>query len=119
MVKKEKSDDSSKLLLILLWIFWPVGLIWYLVDEKMNKDTFVKFHFKQWLVAIIASFIWSIAWGIVFTILTIITLGFFAFIGWLGYLLPLVWLIQAIIFIVKGEKNDLWLIGKYAKKFNF
>lgn len=118
MAKKE-DKSSSKLLLILLWVFWPVGLIWYLVDEKMKKDVFVKFHFKQWLVAVIVSAIWFFAWSIVTFILTIITFGIFGLIGWIGYLLPLVWFIQAIIFIAKDEKKDLWLIGKYAKKFTF
>ena len=36
----KQDEGNKKLLIILLWIFWPIGLIWWLVDKDMNKDKF-------------------------------------------------------------------------------
>ena len=106
-------EKNGKLLLVALWLIWPVGLIWYLVSEKMKKDDFVKFHFKQWLLVIIVAFVGNIVAGL----LTFILIGalLFPVIG----VLTLVLFIQAMIFILQEKKQDLWLIGKYAEKFDF
>jgi len=106
-------SDNKKILLVLLWLVWPAGLIWYLVDDKMKKDKFVKHHFKQWLVALIAMFAGYFAAGI----LTFVLIGLLLY-PVLG-ILSLVWFIQALVFIIKGEKKELWLIGKYAEKLTF
>ncbi len=112
-----KQSEEGKILVILLWLTGWIGLIWYLVDEKMKKNSFVKFHLKQWLVAIIASFAWSFAYSIAYFVLSIVTLGLFAIVGWIGYFLPLVWVVQGLIYGIKGEEKEIWLIGKYAKKY--
>ena len=41
--------ETGKICAILAW-FFPIGLIWYLVDENMKKNKFVGFHVKQSLV---------------------------------------------------------------------
>ena len=106
-------EKNGKLLLVLLWIIWPVGLIWYLVSDKVKKDAFVKFHFKQWLLVIIVGFVGNLVAGV----LTFVLIGalLFPVIG----VLMLVWFIQSMIFILQDKKQDLWLIGKYAEKFDF
>jgi uncharacterized membrane protein len=120
MVKKvEKTDISTeKLVSILFWIF-PVGLIWYLVEERLQKDAFVKFHFKQWLVATIT----LIALTISLSIISFATLGILSVIIRPLYALVmifyLVWFIQGIIFAANGEKKELFLIGKYVKHLTF
>ena len=32
------------------------------------------------------------------------------------FVLSLVWLVQGIMFALKGQEKELWIIGKYAKK---
>lgn len=103
-------ESQSKICLILLWLIWPVGLIWYLVDEKMREDSFAKFHFKQWLMAAIVTLGLSFIAGI----LSVILIGLLLFP--VIFVFTLIWFIQAIIFIVKGEKENLLIIGKYAEK---
>ncbi|MBT3720756.1 hypothetical protein HN789_04125 [archaeon] len=112
-----KNSQEGKICVILLWLTGWVGLIWYLVDEKMKKNSFVKFHLKQWLMALIVSMIWSFVFSIVYFLLSIVTFGIFAIFGWIGYFIPVVWLIQGLIFAIKDEEKELWLIGKYAKKY--
>lgn len=103
--------EDGKVVLILLWLIWPVGLIWYLVDEKMKNNSFIKYHFKQWLVALIVMFAASFIAGILSVVL----------IGLLLYpvimVLGLVWMVQGIMFALKGERKELWLIGKYGEQF--
>ena len=36
-----REEDQGKLVIILLWLIWPVGLILWLADEKMKKNTFL------------------------------------------------------------------------------
>lgn len=108
-------SGDKKLLVVLLWVVWIVGLIWFLVDESMKKDAFVKYHLKQWLVAVIA----MVAYSIVYSILTAVTFGLFFFVGWIVYLLGLVWFIQGIVYALQGEQKPLWLVGGYAKHLNF
>jgi uncharacterized membrane protein len=105
-----KESEEGKVLLILLWLIWPAGLIWYLVDEKMKKNSFVKFHFKQWLMAIIVLFAASFIAGI----LSVILIGLLLYP--VIFVVSLVWLVQGIMFAIKGKEKELWLIGKYAKK---
>ena len=104
---------DGKLLLILLWLIWPAGLIWFLVDEKMRKNKFVKHQFKQWLVFLIVMVIGSFAAGILSVVL----------IGLLLYpvliVLGLIWFIQGLVFAIKGEQKELLIIGKYGEKLNF
>ena len=116
--------DEGKVCAILAW-FFPIGLIWYFVDDKMKKNKFVEFHVKQSL----ALAIFAIGFVIVSMILTTI-LG--ALPG-VGFLLVLLWGILALIvdififvlFIIgliraiQGEKKELPLVGKYASKFSF
>jgi uncharacterized membrane protein len=115
----KNNNSESKIVAILLYIVWIVGVVWYLVDEKMQKNKFAKFHLKQSIVLVIASIVWSIAYSIVYGILGFVTMGFFLFVGWVGFYLPLVWVIQGLVHAAKEEEKELWLIGKFAKKLTF
>lgn len=109
MVNK-KDADAGKLTIILLWIFWPVGLILWLADEKMKKNTFVKFHVKQWLVALI------ITMALYFIGSIIPILGWFLILP-IAMILGLIWFIQGIVFAIQGKESELWIIGKYGNQW--
>ena len=55
MSKKEIEEGKAAAVLSYLLI----GIIWYFVDEKMKKNSYVKFHVQQAIVLIIASVIYS------------------------------------------------------------
>jgi uncharacterized membrane protein len=72
-----------------------------------DQDEFVKFHMKQGLIL----FGLEVAGWIIFSIIT--------FLWFLSPLVGLVWLILSIIGIinvVKNEKKELPLVGKFAEK---
>lgn len=107
-----KEVEDSKVCVILMYLIFFVGLIWFLVDEKMKNNNFAKFHLKQLLVIIIASFAVSIVGAII------------PFIGWfvilpIGSLIILVLWIFGLIYAIKGEEKHVPLIGKLGDKFTF
>ncbi|MBW2982930.1 DUF4870 domain-containing protein [Candidatus Woesearchaeota archaeon] len=111
---KKPTQDEKKLFSILTYPFFIVGLIWYLVDENMQKDKFAKFHFKQSLVLVIAYLIvWiavSILWFIPYLPGILYTLAWIAF---------LVLAVLGIINAANHEEKELPVIGGYAKKLKF
>ena len=56
--------EEGKICAILAWIF-PIGLIRYLVDEKMRNNKFAGFHVKQSLVLVIVSIIVNVVGSII------------------------------------------------------
>ena len=121
MSKKEIQD--GKLCAVLS--YFVIGIIWFLVDEKMKKNSYVSFHVKQALVLLI----FSIALGIANAILSVIlgllammTLGLASilmFIPTLISLIPLVLWIFGIVYSAQGTEKELPVIGQYGDKFNF
>jgi uncharacterized membrane protein len=106
-----KSDvEEGKACAALSYIL--IGIIWYLVDEKMKKNEFAKFHVKQGLVLLITSIIINVVGSIV------PILGWFIILP-LGSLLVLVLWILGIINSLSGNMKELPLIGQFAKKFTF
>ena len=105
-----KKDDNSKIFSILTYPLFLVGLIWYLVDEDMQKNTLAKFHFKQSLVLVLAYILLQIAAGILFFI------PFLTGLVWLAYV---VFFIIGIVNAANGEMNELPVIGHFSEKFKF
>lgn len=106
-----KKNDNSHICAILAW-FFPIGLIWYLVDDTMRKNKFVGFHVKQSLVLALASIIISAVGSII------------PIVGWfiilpVGEILVIVLFIMGLIRAIKSEEKELPLIGKFAKHFKF
>ena len=103
--------DSEKLCAILAWIF-PIGLIWYFVDEKMKKNKFAAFHVKQSLVLVIASIIINVVGTII------------PFLGWfiiipIGNLIVFIFFLMGIIAAAGGKEKKLPWIGSFGDKFTF
>lgn len=109
-VDSTKSIEEGKICAILAYLF-PIGLIWFLVDEKLKKNAFAKFHVQQSIVLFIASLaLWVIA-----GILSMMQLGF---IIRLVYLVLLIFVIIQMVAASQGQKKELPFIGEYGKKIN-
>lgn len=102
-------DDNTKVFSILTYLIFIVGLIWYLVDENIQKSKSAKFHFKQSLVLVIAYFILQI-------VASIISLGVLNTLVWIAFL---VLVVLGIINAANGVDKELPVIGKFAEKFKF
>jgi uncharacterized membrane protein len=94
--------------------YFIVGILWWLLDEKVKKNAFVKFHVKQALVLLIASVAVSVAGWI---------LIFIPIIGWVAFAVLRVGIIvlwiMGIVKAAQGVKKELPLIGSFAKNFKF
>lgn len=106
-----KETENGKVCAILAWIF-PIGLIWYLVDEKMKKNKFAGFHVKQSLILFIAAVIINVIGSI------IPVLGWFIILP-IGNLIVFVFFLIGIIKAIQGEEKELPVIGKFGEKFKF
>lgn len=114
-----KEVEEGKVCAILAWLF-PIGLIWYFVDEKMKKNSFARFHVQQSLVLAIL----SIALGVLsmlipmvlFFLLPVAFLIMIVF--WVIYLGIFVLWIIGIIGAISGTQKELPIIGKYGNKLN-
>ena len=118
-----KDVDSGKLCAVLSYLI--IGIIWYFVDEKMKKNSFVSFHVKQALVLLIFSIalgILNVILGVIFGIIAMVTLGLASvlmFIPTIISLIPLVLWLFGIVYSVQGVEKELPIIGQYGDKFKF
>jgi uncharacterized membrane protein len=112
--------ENGKACAALAYLF-PIGLIWYLVDEKMKRNKFVAFHVYQSLAFAIVYFVAWVAMSIVGVIFAItIVLAPIAFLLWLVVSLAgLAWFLQGLINALSGKQNKLFLIGSIGDNFKF
>lgn len=103
--------DDGKWCAVLSWLF-PIGLIWYLVDEKMKKNKFAEFHVKQSLILVIL----AIAIGIGANIVPFIGRYVISPVG--GLIVLILW-IFGLIKAFSGKKDELPVIGQLSKNFKF
>ena len=113
--KKTSSTSSSdaaqnQKICAILQYFFPIGLIWWLVDEQMKKNSFVKFHLKQSLVLVVL----SVALNIIFTIMPFLML-----IGWIVHIAIFVLWILGLINAVNGKEKEVPIVGKFTSYFKF
>lgn len=99
--------DNSKLCAILAWLF-PIGLIWFFLDDKLRRDKYVAHHVTQSLVL----FIFVVAVNIAGTIIPI--LGWFIILPVGGIMALILW-IMGILSAIGGEAKPLPIIGRYGK----
>jgi uncharacterized membrane protein len=106
-----KTEDNSAACAILSYLL--VGLIWYLVDANLKKNSFAKFHARQALALLLS-------WIVVMII------GMFVFwipvVGWVlavvVYLFFLILWILGIIYAATGKETSLPFIGGFAEKLS-
>lgn len=103
--------EKGKGCAILAWIF-PIGLIWYFVDEKMRKNKFAGFHVKQSLVWFIALLVVNVAGSI------IPILGWFIILP-IGNLIVFIFWLIGLINALSGKEKELPWIGQFGEKFQF
>jgi uncharacterized membrane protein len=114
MKKKKKSSsqnteaNNEKLCAVLSYLY--IGLLWYLLDEKIKKSEFAKYHVKQGLVLLITNIVLGVIMGI-------------PIIGWflapIIYLIILALMIVGIINALANSEKELPVIGKFAENFKF
>jgi uncharacterized membrane protein len=97
-VSSDKKDVEQNKFVALLSYLWLLCLVPLLLKPKSE---FCKFHGKQGLVLCIA---WLFVW--------------IPFIGWLIWIALIILSILGILNVLKGEKNDLPVVGNLAKKLN-
>ena len=104
----EKQISNEKLCAILSYLY--IGLIWYLLDDKLKKSDFAKYHVKQGLVLLITNLILGAFMGV-------------PVIGWILapilYVIILVLMILGIINVLANLKRELPVIGQFANYFKF
>lgn len=122
-MKKQKTSSSAgdksneKICAILSYLL--IGLIWYMVDEKIKKSSFVKYHVKQGLVLLIAAIIYSVIISVIFLPLMMLSFGALWPLIQLLNLVPWIFIILGIINAVNDKEKELPIIGKFAEKLNF
>jgi len=116
----KKDVDDGKIVAFLAYLL--IGIIWYFVDEKMKKNTYVRFHVQQALVLLIFSIIISILNSILGAIIgavAVATMGVGAVlmvIPLLISLIPLIFFVIGIIYALTGKEKELPLIGQFGTK---
>ena len=102
--------EESKICVILMYIIFLIGLIWFLVDDKMKHNSFAKYHLKQVLIILIASFVVSFVGSII------------PFIGWfvilpIGSLIVFILWLFGLVYAIQGKTKPVPIIGKLAEKW--
>lgn len=121
MAPSAKDVEEGKVVAVLAYIVWIVGIIWYFADEKMKKNSFAKFHIKQSIVLVITMVILWIAMLILTFILAITVVGLVLvpILWFLIWILILIWVIMGLISAINGTEKELFLIGGFAKHLTF
>ena len=101
-------------------IGWLISFFSY---QNQEKDSFVSYHLKQSFGLFITCLVYSIAVGILDSILAMISLKLLMAVGWIFSLIGLALFVLMIIGIInasKGEEKPLPVIGKmFEGKFGF
>ena len=101
----QESKKQETNVMALISYIGPLCLIPLLMQEK---DEFVRFHMRQGVVLFISEVAASIILGIIPILWAI------------GWMINIIWLVLSIVGIMnvlKNEKKQLPIIGKYADKF--
>ena len=108
MTKKSSNLADENWCAALSYLF--IGIIWFILDDKMRKNSFVKFHVKQGLVLLIAVIILQILSVILFILI---------FVWWLVGVLLFVLGIIGLIYALDNKQKPVPFLGTFAKKFKF
>ena len=107
----KKDVEEGKVCAALAYLF-PIGLVWYLLDDAQKKNKFVQFHISQSLVALI----FVVAGAIAASVLTLLSFGLLSFVVLIVWIAALVWFIQGLVYSLQGKEEELFLIGRFGNK---
>ncbi|MFA6073424.1 MAG: hypothetical protein WC758_04890 [Candidatus Woesearchaeota archaeon] len=108
-----KTTDDGKICAILAYVL--VGIVWFFLDKKMNKNTFAKFHVKQAIIFIIILLIANLA----VALFSIISKMFGSILGAIIYtLLAIIWVVS-IVYAAAGKEKGLLVFGNFARILEF
>jgi len=114
------ADDNDKIWSLAAYITQVivpviVPVIMLVIDP--NKDRpFQKYHAVQSLGFLVASFIYEILAGIVFSVLTAVTLGCLAAILWILFLVPVVPAIYYAYLAYQGKRFEMPYLTKFMRE---
>ncbi|MFO8016490.1 MAG: DUF4870 domain-containing protein [Candidatus Woesearchaeota archaeon] len=112
----DKSVEEGKMIAGLMYLVSILGIIGWAIAVilfVLKKDNeYVKYHFQQWLVLIIA----GVIVGAVGAITSVILIGFVILL--VGGIILLVFWIIGMINAFTGKKKPLPWIGQYGEKLN-
>lgn len=106
--KSSQKVENEKLVAILAYVF-IIGIIWYFVDEKIQKSSLAKHHVQQGIVLTLTSI------AINFVGSAIPVLGWFIILP-LGNLLVFILWIIGIVYALQEKQKNIPLIGQFGKK---
>ena len=112
-----KKQPKSETRLVAGLSYLIVGIIWYLVDQKMKHNRYVTFHVKQALNILIISLLLNLA----FNIMNMVSFGIFAMIFGpiefvIGLGLLVLWII-GVVYALTGRREEIPLVGFFAEKY--
>jgi uncharacterized membrane protein len=110
-----ENKDQEKTVAILSYFL--IGIIWYFVDEKIKKSSFVKYHVKQAINMFVIGIALSLAFSFVSMMLFFIMIPIFYTLSRLfGLALTVLW-VFGIVYAAQGKEKPVPLIGEFADKY--
>ena len=111
------ADDNDKLWSLAAYISQMivpviVPVIMLLIEPNKNRP-FQKYHAAQSLGFLVATFVYEILAGIVFSVLTAITLGCLALVLWVLFLLPIIPAIYYGYLAYQGKRFEIPYLTKF------
>ena len=111
------ADDNDKLWSLAAYISQMivpviVPVIMLLIEPNKNRP-FQKYHAAQSLGFLVATFVYEILAGIVFSVLTAITLGCGALVLWVLFLLPIIPAIYYAYLAYQGKRFEIPYLTKF------
>jgi len=111
------ADDNDKLWSLAAYISQMivpviVPVIMLLIEPNKNRP-FQKYHAAQSLGFLVATFVYEILAGIVFSVLTAITLGCLALVLWVLFLLPIIPAIYYAYLAYQGKRFEIPYLTKF------
>lgn len=104
---------KTKIAAVLSW-FFPLGLIWYFLDDSLKKDKFVSYHVKQSATL----FLFLISVVVLATLIALLLTVLRQIVIIIGLLFVLLLFFIGLYTAFSGKKKPLPIIGFIGEKFD-